>query len=167
MLPTIKKILYATDLSENSRLAFGHAASLAMQYQAEMIVLHVIEPVNPNVYMQLSGAMGDAEWVNLQLDYESSMMDRLGSKLRGFCQDLETDIQDINITDDNLLIRKGISVDEILMTATERDADLIVMGTHGYGMVKDALVGGTARRIVRHSDIPVLVVRSNEGEEKD
>lgn len=162
MLPTIKKILYATDLSENSRLAFGHAASLAKQYQAELIVLHVIEPVNPNVYLQISGAMGEAEWVNLQSDYESSMVDSLGTKLRKFCQDMETDIREINIKDDNLLIRKGMSVDAIISTAKKRDADIIVMGTHGYGMVKDALVGGTARRIVRRSDIPVLVVRSQE-----
>jgi nucleotide-binding universal stress UspA family protein len=161
---TIKKILYATDLSENSRLAFGHAASLAMQYRAEMIVLHVIEPINPNTYMQISGAMGESEWVNLQLDYENTMVDSLGTKLRRFCQNLEADIQDINIKDDNLLIRKGMSVDVILSTALEKDADIIVMGTHGYGMVKDALVGGTARRIVRRSDIPVLVVRSHDKE---
>jgi nucleotide-binding universal stress UspA family protein len=164
MLPTIKKILYATDLSENSRLAFGHAASLAKQYQAEIIVLHVIEPVNPNVYMHISGAMGETEWVNLQGDYENLMVDNLGTKLRIFCQDMQTDFQEINIKDDNLVIRKGMSVDEILSTASERDADIIVMGTHGYGMVKDALVGGTARRIVRRSDIPVLVVRSQEEE---
>lgn len=162
MLPTIKKILYATDLSENSRLAFGHAASLAKQFQAEMIVLHVIEPVNPNVYMQISGAMGEAEWVNLQSDYEYSMVDSLGMRLRQFCQDMGTDIQEINIKDDNLLIRKGMSVDAIISTALERDADIIVMGTHGYGMVKDALMGGTARRIVRLSYVPVLVVRSQE-----
>lgn len=162
MLPMIKKILYATDLSENSRPAFAHAASLAKQYQAEMIVLHVIEPVNPNVYTQISGAMGEAEWVNLQLDYETSMVDSLGTKLRQFCQDMQMDIQDINMKDENLLIRKGMSVDAILSAASEKDADIIVMGTHGYGMVKDALVGGTARRIVRRSDIPVLVVRSRD-----
>jgi nucleotide-binding universal stress UspA family protein len=164
MLPTIKKVLYATDLSENSRPAFGYAASLSKQYQAEMIVLHVIEPVNPNTYMQISGAMGESEWVNLQLDFESSMVENLEEKLRKFCHDLQTEIEEVNIGDENLLIRKGISVDEILSTATEKNADLIVMGTHGYGMVKDALMGGTARRIVRRSSIPVMVVRSQEEE---
>lgn len=162
MLPTIKKILYATDMSENSRQAFSYAASLAIQYEAEMLVLHVIEPINPNTYMQISGAMGEAEWVNLQLDFENSMVDSLGTKLREFCRDMQTSIEDLNIDDANILIRKGMSVDEILAASLELKADIIIMGTHGYGMMKDALMGGTARRIVRRSDIPVLVVRSTQ-----
>jgi len=162
MLPNIQKILYATDLSENSRLAFGYAVSLAKQYNAEMVVLHVIEPVNPNTYVQISGAMGEAEWVNLQTEYENSVVDNLGTKLRQFCSRMETAFDEINIKDENLLIRKGASVDEILSTASTIGADMIVMGTHGYGMVKDALMGGTARRIVRRSAIPVLVIRSSE-----
>ena len=162
MLPKIQKILYATDLSDNSRLAFGYATSLAMQYHAQIMVLHVIEPVNPNTYMQISGAMGESEWVNLQLDFENSMVDDLGKKLRQFCEDMQTDIEAVNIKAEDLLIRKGISVDVILSTASDKHADIIVMGTHGYGMVKDALMGGTARRIVRRSTIPVLVVPSQE-----
>ena len=162
MLPKIQKILYATDLSDNSRLAFGHAASLAKQYQAKMLVLHVIEPVNPNTYMQISSAMGESEWVNLQLDFETSLVDDLGKKLRQFCEKLQTDIENVEIKTEDLLIRKGMSVDVILTTALTELADLIVMGTHGYGMVKDALMGGTARRIVRRSNIPVLVVPSRE-----
>lgn len=45
------------------------------------------------------------------------------------------------------------------MNAAEAiDVQLIVMGTHGYGMVQDALMGGTARRLVRRSVKPVLIV---------
>ena len=57
-----------------------------------------------------------------------------------------------------------MSVDIILEVAEEKGVDLIVMGTHGYGMVKDALMGGTARRIVRRCNIPVMVVRSKESD---
>ena len=162
MLPTIKRILYATDLSENSRLAFGYAASLAKQYLAELIVVHAIEPVNPNTSIQISGAMGEMEWVNLQADFEDAIEDRVGTRLREFCSKMKTGIEDLNIKDDNILIQKGMSVDAILSAANEKDADIIIMGTHGYGMVKDALMGGTVRRVVRRSDVPVLVVRSQE-----
>ncbi|MGD8721592.1 MAG: universal stress protein, partial [Desulfobacterales bacterium] len=48
MLPDIKIILYATDLSENARRAFGYAASLANRYGAKIIVLHVIEDFSPS-----------------------------------------------------------------------------------------------------------------------
>ena len=162
MLPTIQKILYATDLSKNSQPAFGYAASLAKQYHADLLVLHAIEPVNPNTYSHISGIMGEAEWVNVQVDFESRMVDDLGSKLREFCRHLQTGIDEIRLKDEHLLVRKGVSVDIIIEVAAEKDADIIVMGTHGYGMLKDALMGCTARRIVRRSEIPVMVVRSME-----
>ncbi len=160
MLPIFKRVLYATDLSENSRLAFGYAMSIAKQYQAVLMVLHVIEPVNPNTYTHISGAMGEADWLRLQADYENGMLDRMGAKLRQFCGKMQTQIDEVEIKSENMLIRKGMSVDEIIAAAAERDADLIVMGTHGYSMVKDALMGGTARRVVRRSEKPVLVIRN-------
>lgn len=164
MLPTIKKILYATDMSENSRLAFGYAMSLAKQYQAQLVVLHVNESVNPNVYTQIGGAMGKQEWLNYQEDYEHGLYDSLGTKIREFGRQMEIDLDAINIKNEDILIRKGMSVDEILSTASEHVVDIIVMGTHGYGMVKDALMGGTARRVIRRSEKPVFVVRNPEKE---
>ena len=164
MLPSIKKILYATDLSENSRLAFGYAASLAKQYLAELIVVHAIEPLNPKTVMQMSGALGEMAWLNLQTDVENAQVDNLGAKLREFCRDMQTDMEALNLKDENLVLSKGNSVDSILSAASENKVDLIVMGTHGYSMMKDALMGGTARRVVRRSKIPVLVVRSQEEE---
>lgn len=162
MLPTIKKILYATDLSENSQPAFGYGASLALQYNAEMMVLHVDEPISANTYVQLSGMMGEAEWVSLQRDYGDRLSDEIRSKMEKFCEEMQASIETLKIKDDNIFIRKGEPVEEILTMATEQGVDIIIMGTHGYGMVKDALMGGTARRIVRRSDKPVLVVRNPE-----
>jgi nucleotide-binding universal stress UspA family protein len=162
MLPKFQKILYATDLSKNSRLAFGYAASIANQFNADLMVLHAIEPINPYSQSQFSGMMGEPDWVNIQMDLESKMMDELGTTLREFCSHLQTTTADIAIKDEHLLVRHGTSVDIILQIAKEMAVDLIVMGTHGYGMVKDALMGGTARRIVRRSEIPVMVVRSME-----
>jgi nucleotide-binding universal stress UspA family protein len=162
MLPKIRKILYVTDMSYNSRLAFSYAASLTKQFNADLMVLHAIEPVNPYTHSHISGMMGEAEWVNIQMDFENKMVDDLGTKLREFCNHLQTSSEEIKLKDEHLLVRKGVSVDVILDVSRELEADLIVMGTHGYGMVKDALMGGTARRIVRRSEIPVMVVRSME-----
>jgi len=47
-------------------------------------------------------------------------------------------------------------------TADKRHCDLIVMGSHGHGGFVDALIGSTARRVVRRSKKPVLVVRLSE-----
>jgi hypothetical protein len=50
MLPKIKRILYATDLSPNSKYAFRYAINSAIQHDAKIIILHVLEPVSPAVH---------------------------------------------------------------------------------------------------------------------
>jgi nucleotide-binding universal stress UspA family protein len=60
---------------------------------------------------------------------------------------------------EDILIKEGIPVDEILKTADSKDCDMVVMGTHGYGMLADALIGSTARRVVRRCKKPVMVIR--------
>ena len=162
MLPNVQKILYATDLSDNSRRAFGYAAGLAERYNARMMVLHVVEPINPNTYMQISSMMGETEWINLQMDRDNRLIDDIKARLKRFCLELQTDANTFQLSDDHILVRKGIPVDEIIKLAVQDNADLIVVGTHGYGLVKDALMGGTVRRLVRQIEKPVLVVPNPE-----
>ena len=162
MVPTIQKILYATDLSDNSRRAFSYAAGLAQRYDALMLVLHVVEPFNPNTYMQISSMMGESEWINLQMERNSHLNEEIMTKLRQFCDELQTDIEAFKLGEDRILVRKGLPVEEIVNLGVEQNVDIIVMGTHGYGLVKDALMGGTVRRLVRQTRIPVLVVPSPE-----
>jgi len=162
MLPNIQKILYATDLSDNSRRAFGYAAGLAERYKAQMVVLHVVEPINPNTYMQISSMMGETEWINLQVERDNLLLEEIKSRLKRFCLELQTDANTFQLSDDQILVRKGLPVEEINGLALTENADLIVVGTHGYGLVKDALMGGTVRRLVRQSARPVLVVPNPE-----
>ena len=95
---------------------------------------------------------------------KTAWSDHLGQEMGRFCESLQTSKETANIRDEDLLVGKGSPAEEIIKMANERKVDIIVMGTRGYGIVKDALMGGTARRVVRRSDIPVLVVRSTEDE---
>ena len=45
MIPQIKKILYATDLSKNSSYAFFYATDMARRHEAKIVILHAVEPV--------------------------------------------------------------------------------------------------------------------------
>jgi nucleotide-binding universal stress UspA family protein len=56
-------------------------------------------------------------------------------------------------------VADGVPFDEIAKAATEWEADLIVIATHGYTGLKHVLLGSTAERVVRHAPCPVLVVR--------
>ena len=58
----------------------------------------------------------------------------------------------------DIAIEMGHAVKKILEYAAQGSYDLIVVGSHGHGTL-DTMMGDTARRIVRRSDIPVLVVR--------
>ena len=52
MMPQIKKILYATDLTKNSTYAFYFAIDLARKHDAKIIILHCVEPISPSIYAE-------------------------------------------------------------------------------------------------------------------
>lgn len=164
MVPEIKKILYATDLSENARYAFSYAASMADRYDAQVTVLHVLEDVSTTFNMHISGYLGEQEWAQLQVEKEGALLDTITERLNTFCSEAREEMDQCKFIVEKILAVKGIPAQEILNQAEINDADVIVMGTRGYGVFKDALMGGTARRVVRRSPIPVLVVRLPEEE---
>ena len=56
------------------------------------------------------------------------------------------------------VVAEGRPVEVLLETAKERDAALIVVGSHGEGAVSAAFLGSTALKLLHHSELPVLVV---------
>jgi nucleotide-binding universal stress UspA family protein len=162
MVPEFKRILYATDLSENARYAFGYAASLADRYNAQVTVLHVLEDISTTFNMHISGYLGDAQWAQLQVEKEGTLLDTITERLNAFCSEAQDRMKECKFIVEKILVVKGVPAEEILGQAEANDVDIIVMGTHGYGVFKDALMGGTARRVVRRSPAPVMVVRLPE-----
>lgn len=162
MLPQIKNILYATDLSENARYAYSYAASLAQQYGAKITILHVIEKLTAETFLQIHGYVGEEKWKQLQEEKQADFVSRIKGRLSSFCDNISTEVDACSFQVDKILVKEGIAADEILYQAELNDADTIVMGTKGFGMFKEALMGGTARRVVRRSRIPVMVVRLPE-----
>ena len=66
MVPKIERILYATDLSENARYAFGYAADMAQRYDAMITILYVMENLNHTVELQVKEIIGQVEWKRLK-----------------------------------------------------------------------------------------------------
>lgn len=60
---------------------------------------------------------------------------------------------------DDIQIVKGYAHEQILAQSKKMQADIIVLGSHGYGLVQDAVLGDTVRKVVRKSKLPVLVVK--------
>ncbi len=159
MLPRMKNILYATDLSENARFAYSYAASMAQQYGARITILHVIEKLTAETFMQIHGYVGEEKWKKLQEEKEADFISRIKGRLSNFCDEISNEVDAWTFKVDKVIVKEGIAADEILHQAELNDADAIAMGTRGFGMFKEALIGGTARRVVRRSTIPVMVIR--------
>jgi nucleotide-binding universal stress UspA family protein len=79
--------------------------------------------------------------------------------LHQFSEDVKQQQAGDGFTTDDIIVLRGNPVEEIIKSAEESNCDLIVMGTHGHGTLEDVMLGSTARRVIRRSKVPVLVVR--------
>lgn len=159
MVPKIKKILYATDLSESARHAFSYAADLAQRYDAMITIIYVMENISQAVEFQIRDMLGKEKWGQLKSEKHDFLVKKIKSRLEDFCQEMDSQIDSCRLLVEDIRITKGNPSEEILNTSKDINADMIVMGSYGYNILKGALLGGTARKVVRNSEIPVLVIR--------
>ena len=166
----IKKILYATDLSETAVHAFYYAVSLANMYGAGMTILHVLTEFPGEEF--ITNMIDTDTWQEIKNRNYSEARDQLIGKrrdraalkevLEAFTEEVKANGEDQNFDTDEVLIKRGTPAEIIVETANELSCDLIVMGTHGHSAITDVLIGSTAKRVVRQSTIPVLVIRLPE-----
>ena len=84
--------------------------------------------------------------------------------LHQFNEDVKEGWEGEGFVTEDIIVVRGNPVEEILKYCEEKNCDLIVMGTHGQGTLADVMMGSTARRVLRRSPKPVLVVRLPEEE---
>jgi nucleotide-binding universal stress UspA family protein len=138
MLP-IHTILHPTDFSDRSCNALHLACALARDYDARLVLLHVVTtpplmygesfpPADPDIFRR-------AEWEEFE----------------------RLEIPDTGIVSERRF-EEGDPVQEILRVAGECNADLLVMGTHGRTGLTRLLMGSVAEQVVRRAPCPVLTV---------
>jgi nucleotide-binding universal stress UspA family protein len=136
----IQTILHPTDFSERSESAFLLACSLARDYDADLIVVHVADP--PMLVTDQGGIVA-----TLEQHYENvkEKLEQLKTGNPRACIRWELAI--------------GSPATEILRVANENDVDLIVMGTHGRTGLTRLLMGSVAEQVVRKAFCPVLTIK--------
>jgi len=142
------RILYATDYSKASTRALAEAVALAKQNRAELLVLHVIDPVTPYV---AGDDMGGAE---LYMKLEETTKQEAENSMKKLLEKLRK----LKINAKSLLLR-GNAHEQIVRTAKSRRANLIVIGTHGRTGLSRLLMGSVANQVVSTAHCPVLTVR--------
>ena len=142
---TIRRILYASDFSENSRAALDYAKMFALRFEAKVYMLHVV---------LLSQAAQEAEieiaGPSLSREAAEHRLETLAEELRTAGVQVETHIVD------------GFAGDVIPRSILTYDIDLLVLGIHGlhHGLTY-LLMGSTTEILLRESSCPVLTVGAN------
>lgn len=128
----VNRLLVATDLSARSERAVGRAAMLARQFEAELLLLYVVDDDQPPLLV--AGAIREAE-----------------ALLRAGAPELDGAKAEV-------VVRAGDPFEVVVQTAAERAVDLVVMGAHRKRILRDVFVGTTIERVMRTGRHPVLMV---------
>ncbi len=168
MIPEIKKILYATDLTKNSTYAFYFAIDLARKHGAKIMILHCIEPIPPSIYSE--GMTEDVFKLVPRIKEQEKKRDTAEIKelLQQFCQNVESRIGPPCVDFiSEIIVKDGHPVEEILNTADSKECDVIVLGTHGKGWLKHTFLGSVASSVLGRTRKPVFIIplpseKSNE-----
>ncbi len=142
----IKRILLPTDLSKASLPALKLAAEFAKAFQAELVLLFVVEPFYTSGDILSAGAVASVveaqnKTAGAALAREVARLGKLGVRARS-------------------IVVEGTAAATIVERAREGSADLIIIGTHGRTGFSHVFIGSVAERVVQAAGCPVLTVRS-------
>lgn len=133
-------ILVPIDGSNNAQRALEYAAELAMHYGATLHLLSVIdEPA-------LGAAVGS-----------SPVLDQLEDNAQETLADGSSIVKEAGVDDIETTVETGSVPETVRSFATDIDADLIAMGTHGRTGLDERLLGSTTERVLRTAPVPVLM----------
>jgi len=153
MIPQVKKILYATDMSKNSSYAYLFATDMARRHNAKIVILHAIEPIPPyvDVYTGITAEVKQKQ--------EEETIEEMKKHLQTFCSKVEAQIGPpcVDLVS-KILIRRGHPPEEILNVAEDEGCDMIVLGTHGKGFLAHTFLGSVSSAVLHRTRKPVYII---------
>jgi len=147
--PQFQRILCPTDFSQFSLQALRHAMALSRQFGSRLKIVHVI----PQLFPGGESLSASAPWLTTP-----EVRERVDAEMRRFLEPL----REARVTHE-IEIREGDPWREIVATAEEMPADLVVLGTHGRGGLDRVFLGSVAEKLVRRLPCPVFSVSHEEG----
>jgi len=142
----IKKVLVPIDFSDYSKSSLRYAVNFAKQFNAEIYLIYVLEPV---IYPP-DFSMGQIAIPSINAEWDERAREELENLAK-------TEIPEgVNV---KTILKNGKPFLEIIDTASEENIDLIIIATHGHSGVEHILFGSTAEKVVRKAPCPVLTLR--------
>jgi universal stress protein A len=143
-----KSILVPTDFSEYSDRAIKQAVDIAEQNNAKIYLLHVVDRLQQ---CAIDYCIPIETMMKVQSDSEKEASRKMQDEAKKITQ-----AKKIDVTFD---VKSGVPFEEILKEQQERNADLIVIASHGRTGILKNLIGSVAERVMREAKCPVLLVR--------
>jgi nucleotide-binding universal stress UspA family protein len=163
MLPEIKKILYTTNLQDDTRPVLRFAVSLAKTHNAKLTLLHVVEPLSDASRFMVEAYLSESMAEQLRTEIPQHVLDKIHSRLERFCaEELNTNLDQLDFIGEIKVI-PGTPSEIIAREAEALDVDLIVAGRGHGSKLRHFFLGSTAQRVTLISRKPVLIVPSLEG----
>ncbi|QTE22110.1 universal stress protein [Polaribacter cellanae] len=140
----MKKIVVPVDFSNHSEHALKTATQLAKKTNASIIALHMLDLQEVNL----------AESPSYQQEKAVFFLKLAEKRFKEF---LEKDyLEEVNVVP---IIKHYKVFSEVNVVAKEVNADLIIMGSHGVSGLKEFFMGSNTEKVVRYSEVPVLVIK--------
>lgn len=166
MIGKFNKILFATDLSNNCQNAFSYAASLAVMYNSRITILHVMETLSESMDERLKSLLGKDDWELMQKEQENSARAAIIGKksvltsIRAAIEVIAKPPEDGNnqYTIENILIKEGNVVDNILKASVDENCDLVIIGSNKTMFTDNTSLGNHMKGVLKRSKVPVLMI---------
>ena len=143
----IRKILVAIDFSDFSLMSLRYAADLAKEAAAALLLVNVINQRDVDILNEAAEKLSGFTAEN----HLERTIEKRKARFDEFLT--QVDAEKVPVT---TLIRTGVPYEELLKVIREKKPNLLVMTTKGRSNLMDTLVGSCARKLFRHSAIPVL-----------
>lgn len=146
----IQKVVTPVDFSDNSKTIAESAAYFAGKFSASMYLVFVVqnfEDYSGFFVPQMSMPTLEGELV---ISAEKKMED--------FCGEMKEFCKNAGVSELNYKVFMGDVAEQIVDHASDLEADLIIMGTHGYKGLEKIMFGSVADKVVRSAPCPVMTI---------
>lgn len=144
-----QRILVPVDNSATSRAALEEVKRFAKEQHAQVRIVHVID-------------LAQFAWSANEFLDVPQLQETLRESARRILVDSTAALEGVGLKVETALLETwgGLLAKAVIEDGAKWGADLVIMGTHGYGGLTHMLLGSVAEGVVRHSHIPVLLVRA-------
>jgi len=156
----MKNLLVAVDFSQTTEAVITQSTALAKALNSKLWILHITSDETQAMAFESTQFSGYApEFTNMPIDVQlardinAEEIKREHKELLGIsarCREDGIDVQAI--------LLKGNAAKLIIEKATELDTDIIIIGSHGHGLLHKALLGSVSEAVMRHAPCNVMIV---------